>query len=88
MASKRFALGAKGRLHSACVCRVVLYESETWSEKKDDEDRAEENDVRIVRWMCIVRPEEKISGVVLRNKLQWNIMRECLQNGRLHVFFT
>ena len=67
----------------------MLYEteSETWTEKKDNVDREKENDARIVRWMCIVRPEDKISIVELRNRLRWNIIRECLQNGRLHAFY-
>ena len=82
-------MGAKGRLYFACVRRVMLYEteSETWTEKKDNVDREKENDARIVRWMCIVRPEDKISIVELRNRLRWNIIRECLQNGRLHAFY-
>ena len=65
-------MGAKGRLYFACVRRVMLYEteSETWTEKKDNVDRQKEYDARIVRWMCIVRPEDKISIVELRNRLR------------------
>ena len=37
----------------------------------------------MVRWMCSITPENKISTVELRNLLQMNTMRECLQNRKL-----
>ena len=60
LASRGFPLGAKGRLYSACVCSVMLYGTETWSVKKEDVIGLENNDAKMVRWICNVRPEDKI----------------------------
>ena len=41
------SLGAKGRLHFACVCSVTLYCSETWPVKEEDVIGLEMNDARL-----------------------------------------
>ena len=52
------SLGAKGRLHFACVYGVTGYGSETWPVKEEDVIGLEMNDARTVRWMCKVGPED------------------------------
>ena len=37
----------------------------------------------MVRWMCKVTTNDLNSAVELRNRLQLNTIRECLQNRRL-----
>ena len=48
--------------------------------------RPERNDVSIVRWKCSFRQEDRISAVEVKNKLEMNTIRDCLQN-RKHLRF-
>ena len=36
LASGNLPLGAKHGLHSACVCSIMLYVSEVWTDKEED----------------------------------------------------
>lgn len=57
--------------------------------KEEDAIRLESKDSRMTSWMfmirlmCKVRPVDKVSVVEPRNRLQLNIMRECLQDRGL-----
>ena len=69
LASRGFPLWAKDRLYSACVRSVMLYGSETWPVKEEDVIKLEKNDVWMVRQMCNVRSEDRISAEELRTRL-------------------
>ena len=60
VSQQRFARQAKGRLCSICVLSVTLYGIEAWPVKEEDVIRLEQNDLRIIRWMCNVSPEDGI----------------------------
>ena len=62
VASSGLPLLAKGTLYSACLCCVIIYGSETYPVKEEDVIRPERDDPKMVRWMCNVRPEDRISG--------------------------
>ena len=76
------ALGAKSRLHSACVCSLILYGGETWPVQEQDVIRLERNDARILRQMYNVKPGEMISGE-LRTRLKLKNIVKCLHDRRL-----
>ena len=59
LASRGFPLWAKDR----------LYGSETWPVKEEDVIKLEKNDVWMVRQMCNVRSEDRISAEELRTRL-------------------
>ena len=40
-------------------------------------------DTRMVRWMCNISPEDRISAEELKTRLKLKTMRECLQDRRL-----
>ena len=61
-ANRGLPLGANKRLYSACVHRALLYGKEIWPFKEEELIRPESNDARMDRWMCSVRPEDRISG--------------------------
>ena len=73
LASRGLPLGAKGRLYSGCVGRVMLYGSETQPVKEEDMIKLEVNDARMFRWMCCDKMscEELSAGVKLKS------MSEC-----------
>ena len=48
--------------------------------------RLEKNGARMVRWMCNIRPEEKLSAEELKTEFKLNSMRDCLLDRRLQWF--
>ena len=62
--------------------KYYAIESGTWSVNKENTTSMitlEKNDARMVRWSSHVCPGDTISAVELRNRLQLNTMRECLE---------
>ena len=82
LASRYLALGAKGRLYSACVRSVMLYGNVTWPVKEKDVIRLQRNDARMVRWKCSVRPEDSFSTDEPMARLKLKNMWECLLDRR------
>ena len=85
-ASNGLPLGARGRLYSTCVYTVMLYGSETWPVEEEDLIWLEMNDTRMVRWMCNIRHEDRISSEKFRTRLKLKNIKEFLQNKRLQCF--
>ena len=61
LASRGLPVVSKEKLFQACVCSVILYGSETWPVKKEDIKRLERNDVRMIRLMCEISLNDKVS---------------------------
>ena len=83
LSSRGLALWGKGRNHSGCLCRALLYVIKIWSNKEVDLIRLEKSDARIVRWMCKITHEDKF--------LQSSLGTDCysilfLKNRRLQWF--
>ena len=76
----------KGNIYSACVRSVMLYASETWPLKEENVIRLDRIDTRIVRWMCNVKPDDRISAEELRSRLNLKSMWEYLKDRRLRRF--
>ena len=51
LASRGFPLEAKGRIFSACLCSLTLYESETVPVKEKDVISLERSDARMISWI-------------------------------------
>ena len=49
----------KGRIYSACVQSVLIYETETWAMKADDLKSLERAERMMVRWMCEVSLKDR-----------------------------
>ena len=85
-ASRSLALEEKGRLDSAYACSFMLYESETGPLKEEDVIRLERNGERMIRLICNVRLEDRLTANELRFRLKLNSIWECLQDRRLRWF--
>ena len=64
----------------------MIYGGETWVIKKEDERRCEQNEMRMVRWMCDVTLKERKSNVELRDKLGVESISEVMRRGRMRWF--
>ena len=65
LTSRGPSLHFKGKLYVACV---MLYGSETWAIKREDEQRYERNEMRMVRWMCGASLRDGIHSAELRDR--------------------
>ena len=64
----------------------MLYGSEAWSVKVEDVTRLQKNDARMVRWVCNIRAEDKVSAEELRTRLTLKSTKECLPDRGLQWF--
>jgi hypothetical protein len=62
-------LRQKGRVYRSCVQSVMVYASETWAVRVEEEQRMERNENVMLRWMCGVTLRDKVSTVELRRRL-------------------
>ena len=49
---KGIPLRQKGRVYRSCVQSVMVYASETWAVRVEEEQRMERNENVMLRWMC------------------------------------
>jgi hypothetical protein len=80
---KRFPLLLKGKVYDACVRSAMTYASETWPVKMDDINRMERNEMRMVRWMCGVKLQDRITSQELRRRLGIKSIRDVMCTSRL-----
>ena len=85
LTNRGISLEAKGWVFAAGVRSSMLYCSETWPLKKEDEDRIIRNDMCMVRWICGTRLSDrrptkelltklgipKCSDVIRQKRLRW-----------------
>ena len=76
----------KGRLYMSCVQSVMVYASETWAVRVEEEQTMERNENVMLRWMCGVTLRDKVSTVELRRRLGIEDMVEVMRRGRLRWF--
>jgi len=59
--NKDISLIVRGRLYSSCVQSSMLHGSETWPVRKENEVALERVEMRMVRWMCGIKLQDKSS---------------------------
>ena len=69
-----------------CVQSVMLYSSETWAARVEEEQRMERNENVMLRWMCGVTLRDKVPMVELRRRLGIEGVVEVMRRGRLRWF--
>ena len=79
-------LRQKGRVYRTCVQSVMVYASETWAIRVEEEQRMERNENVMLRWMCGVTLKDKVPTVELRRRLGIEGVVEVMRRGRLRWF--
>jgi len=59
----------RGRLYSSCVHTNVLHGSETWPVKEKNVVALQRAEMRMVRWMCVVKLKDRLPRKELRERL-------------------
>ena len=79
-------LRQKGRLYRSCEQSVMVFASETWAVRVEEEQRMDRNENVMFRWMCGVTLKDKFPTVELRRRLGIEGVVEVMRWGRLRWF--
>ena len=69
-----------------CLPSSVLYGSETWPVRKENEVAVQRAEMRMVRWMCGVKIKDRVSSKELRERLGIVDIMLVLQQNTLWTF--
>ena len=86
LTAKHISLKLKGKVYDTCVRSAMLYGSETWAMKAEEEARFERTEMRMVRWMCEVSLREKKTSAELRARMGLKPVGEVVRGNRLRWF--
>jgi len=64
----------------------MLHGSETWPVRKENEVALQRTEVRMVRWMCGVKLQDRVPNKGLREKLGLDDVISVLQQNRLRWY--
>ena len=70
-------------LYSSCVQSSMLHGSETWPVRKENEVALQQAEMRIVRWMCSIKLQDRVPSKGLRERLGLDDIISVLQQNRL-----
>jgi len=73
-------------LYSSCVRSSMLHGSETWPVRKENEVALQRAEMRMVRWMCGVKLQDRVPSKELRGKLELEDIISVLQRNRLRWY--
>jgi len=83
LTNKDISLKVRGRLYSGCVQSSMLHGSETWPVRKENEMALQWAEMRMVRWMCGMKLQDRIPSKGLRERLGLDDIISVLQRNRL-----
>jgi len=85
LTNKDISLTKRGRLYSSCVRSSMMHGtgSETWPVRNENEVALQRADMRMVRWMCGVKLQDRVPSKELRGRLRLDDIISVLQQNRL-----
>jgi len=84
--NRAIPLKVRGQMYNSCVRSVILYGSETWPVKMEDNQRLQRTEMSMIRWMCGVKLKDRKSSDELRNLLGLDSILVEMQRKRLRWF--
>jgi len=69
LTSRDISLKVRVRLYSGCVRSSILLGSEVWPVRKENEVALQQAETRMVRWLCGVKPKDRIPSKGLKESL-------------------
>jgi len=86
LTNRDISLIRRGRLYSSCVRSSMLHRSETWPVRKENEVALQRAEMRMVRWMCNVKVNDRVPSKELRERLGIDYIILILQYNRLRWY--
>ena len=86
LTSRAISLVKRGKMYNSYVRGALLHASECWALRKVDLQRLQRNERAMLRWLCGVKPEDRISTTSLYTRLQIPPLESVLRLNRLRWF--
>ena len=86
LTSRGLSLTTRGHIYSTYIRTVLLYASECWAPNICDIQRLRRSDRAMIRWICNVRLEDRISSESLLQKLGIVDLETLLRYNRLRWY--
>ena len=86
LTSRGLSLTTRGHIYTTYIRTVLLYASECWAPSISDLQRLQRSDRAMVRWMCNVRLEDRVSSESLLRKLGIVDLGTMLRCNRLRWY--
>jgi len=67
LTNKDISLIVRGRFYSSCVRSTMLHGSETWLIRKENEVALQRAEMRMVRWICGMKLQDRVPSKRLRD---------------------
>ena len=83
LTNKDVSLIMRGRLYISCVRSSMLHGSETWPVRKENVVALQREEMRMVRWMCGIKLNDRFPSKDLRDRLGIDDIVLVLQQNRL-----
>ena len=83
LTSSALSFTTRGHVYRSYVRSVLLYASECWAPTKLDYLKLQRNDRAMIRWICNVRLDDRVSSDSLLRKLGINSLGTFLRYNRL-----
>jgi len=83
LTNKDISLIVRGKLYSSCVRSSMLHGSVTWPIRKENEVALQGAEMRMVRWMCGVKLQDRVPSKGLRQRLGLDHIISVPQQNRL-----
>jgi len=83
LTNKDISLKVRGRLYSSCTQSSMLHGSESWPVRKENEATLQRTEMRMVRWICGIKLENRVPSKGLRERLGLDDIISVLQRNRL-----
>jgi len=80
LTNKDISLKVRGRLNSSCVQSSMQHGSKTWPIRKESEVALQRAEMRMVRWMCYVKTQDRIPSKGLKGRLRLDEIMSVLQH--------
>jgi len=86
LTNKDISLSVRGRLYSNCVQSSMLHGSETWPVRKENEVAFQWAEMKMVRWMCGIKLQDRVPSKGLRERLGLDDIISVVQQNRLRWY--
>ena len=86
LTSRGLSFATRGRIYTTYVRSVLLYASECWAPTINDLQKLQRSDRSMVRWICGVKLEDRVSSVSLLSKLGIVDLETLLRYNRLRWY--
>ena len=88
LCDQKVPLRVKGKFYMVSIRIALLYESECWPSKKENERKMEVAEMRMLRWSCGRILADRILNTRIRNALGVASIIDKLREGKIAVVWT